>query len=319
MNLVELLNTKNSGFGFEIKQWLEIKNKLEVKNGVCVLNKLDHQVQNFSLQWNIFKTTQFDSNTKLSLTEDRLKKCSGWDLDKLKGKKILEIGSGAGRFTEIFNKYDAQLVTIDLSDAIFANSKNNQNKNTLFLKGSFEDLLGLEGLFDYVFCYGVAQHVARPLDVYKTCSLMAKEGGSISIDHYIKVFYPSPFYQPKYFWRPITTRLDPNKLLTIIKKYIPWYIKFDTFLIKLIGSRQISGLIRGCIPIPCWNYYGVKNINQDSSNLIQWAIMDTFDALGARYDYPISINTLKKWGQTLNLKSYKIKKGSNGLVFNAIK
>jgi 2-polyprenyl-3-methyl-5-hydroxy-6-metoxy-1,4-benzoquinol methylase len=318
MNLKELLSAKNYEIGLEIKKWLETKDKFEIKNEVILLNVSEEYTKNFSIQWNIFQITQFDSYTKLPLTENRLKECSEWDLDKLKDKKVLEIGSGAGRFTEIFLKYGAQVVTIDLSDAIFANCKNNQNRNAIFLKGSFDDLKGLEGLFDYVFCYGVAQHTSKPSDIYNACSLMAKENGLISIDQYIKIFYPSPFYHPKYFWRPITTRLDPKTLLRIIKFYIPWYIKFDTFLIKLIG-RRVSGLIRGCIPIPCWNYYGVEYINQDSSNLIEWAIMDTFDALGAKYDYPVSVKTVNKFAQLLNLKSYNVKKAGNGVVFNAIK
>ena len=104
----------------------------EVKDNLFLPNELNQnsisEVKNFGIQWNLFKKTQFDSFTKQKLTESRLKVCSEWDLEKLKGKLLLEMGSGAGRFTEIFLKYGAIVVSVELSTAIFANYENNQNK-----------------------------------------------------------------------------------------------------------------------------------------------------------------------------------------------
>ena len=87
-----------------------------------------NKVENFGIQWNLFKKTQLDSFNNQNLTESRLKKCSGWDLNKLKGKCLLEMGSGAGRFTEIFLKYGAIVVSVELSNAAYANYENNQNQ-----------------------------------------------------------------------------------------------------------------------------------------------------------------------------------------------
>ena len=92
------------------------------------------------------------------------------------------------RFTEIFLKHGAKVVCIDLSSAVFANSLNNSNRNVIFLRGSFENLKGLEGCFDYVFCYGVAQY-PDPQAVYKSCFELVKPNGFLSIDHYLKVWY----------------------------------------------------------------------------------------------------------------------------------
>ena len=51
-----------------------------------------------------------------------------WEESEMKGKKILEIGSGAGRFTEVFSKMNIDLTTCDLSKSIFINKKNNNSK-----------------------------------------------------------------------------------------------------------------------------------------------------------------------------------------------
>lgn len=318
-NLNNLINEKDSDIKNILISWAQKNTKIfKIKENVIVLND-NNYAENFGIQWNEFQLTQFDSFTKLPLTEERLISCTEWDVKELRGKLILEIGGGAGRFTEIFLKYGAKIITIDMSDAIFSNLKNNQNKNAVFIQGDFKSLAGLENCFDYVFCYGVAQHTPNPKEVYEYCFNFAKSNGLISIDQYIKLWLPNAFYHPKYFWRPITKRMKPKTLLKIIRKYIPIYFVFDQFLIKLCYFRKLANLIRGCIPIPCWNYTGYKNINQSRSNLVEWAIMDTFDALGSKYDYPITKKKLNKYTRGLKLKKRILKKGGNGLIFNGTK
>ena len=109
--------------------------------------------------------------------------------------------------------------------------------------------------------------------------------------------------------------MEPLVLLKVLRAYLPYYIKFDTLLMRFL-PREISTVIRGLIPIPCWNYYGIENIPQDSDTLLEWAVMDTFDALGAKYDYPASIVEVKRWVSSLGLKWFEIKKGGTGIVFN---
>src|SRR5438477_10777022 len=56
---------------------------------------------NFGYQWNKFITTQIDSAADFDLTRKRFFSVTGWDKQDLSGKNILEVGSGAGRFTQI--------------------------------------------------------------------------------------------------------------------------------------------------------------------------------------------------------------------------
>ena len=116
-----------------------------------------------------------------------------------------------------------------------------------------------------------------------------KKGSKISIDHYARLSYPTT----KSIWRPITKRIKPSILLKIIKFYIPYYFPFDSFLRTKL-PKILRLLIRLIFPIPCFNYINEKNIPQDKRVLIEWAIMDTFDALGAKYDKPLSEKELQK-------------------------
>ena len=109
------------------------KKKYILKKGVYISSEIENSeekvVDNFSLQWQTFQKTQFDSYTNQQTTFKRLFENTKWIEKELKGKRVLEVGSGAGRFTEIFKKMGCKLSSIDLSNAIFVNAKNNQSKN----------------------------------------------------------------------------------------------------------------------------------------------------------------------------------------------
>src|ERR1051325_2898828 len=78
----------------------------------------------FGLQWNKFRTTQLDSYNGLTISRDRLARIAGGSLDVFKGKKTLEAGCGAGRFTELMLEAGASVFAVDLSNAVEANYQN---------------------------------------------------------------------------------------------------------------------------------------------------------------------------------------------------
>jgi hypothetical protein len=74
--------------------------------------------------------------------------------------------------------------------------------------------------------------------------------------------------------------------------------------------------ISGMIPIPCWNYlYREFTYRQR----VEWAIMDTFDALAAKYDFPQTKGEVQKWCRKLPVERVEILYGSNGIVANGRK
>ncbi len=298
----------------KIKDILDKKNLVKKDKNIYVDQETQDYSSNFGLQWSKFSLTQLDSYTGFPLTKERLIKSSEWDFEKLKNKLVIELGSGAGRFTEILLTTGCYVISVEMSDAIYVNSKNNKSDNIIFIKTSLYNLKFLNGLFDYVLCYGVAQHTPNILKTYQTCFDLSNNGGKISIDHYLKTYYPSP----KYLWRPITKRINPKTLLKIIRYYIPLYFPIDTFL-KTKLPNLIGKILRKCIPIPCWNYTGVKNVPQEYKKLIEWSIMETFDGLGAKYDTPLRPKDLEKIVKKIKINSFVIKKGGTGIVLNAKK
>ena len=106
-----------------IKNLLDKTDFIKQEKGVYVDTKMQDYSSSFGLQWNEFPLTQYDSETGFPLTKNRLVESSEWSLNEIKNKLIIELGSGAGRFTEILLSAGSYVVSVDMSDAIFTNSK----------------------------------------------------------------------------------------------------------------------------------------------------------------------------------------------------
>ncbi len=268
---------------------------------------------NFGLQWNEYRSTQLDSISGRPITKERLWKCTGWEPHNLKGKKILEIGSGAGRFTELLVATGAEVVSCDFSSAVDANFKNNgENKNLFLFQGDLFDLPLEKNSFDYILCYGVLQHTPEPVDAFRSVVQFCKSNGSVSVDFYQNFFIPTAWTTPKYLWRPLTTRLPPELLLKIVKAYVPWYLPFDSLLRR---AGRVGTVVLGCIPVPCWNHV---NLGLSDQQRVEWAVMDTFDALGAQFDRPFLKSEVERLASEVQSTKSDVFYGSQGIVCNLV-
>jgi SAM-dependent methyltransferase len=285
-----------------------------IKKGIPRFVDCRNYAENFGIQWNRYKSTQLDSRSGLSLTSDRFWKSTKWNPNDLRGKTILEVGSGAGRFTEILLNAGASVVSFDYSTAVDACYENNAHKgNLLLFQGDLYDIPFPNGYFDYVFCFGVLQHTPDPEKAYNAIYAKTKPGGRLSIDYYLKFELPSPWSTPKYLWRPITTRINARLLLALVKFYVPLWIPIDTLLRRI---PRYGELIVALTPIPCWNYLGMGLSKKQRQ---EWAIMDTYDALGAKYDYPKTLREVQQLVENVENEISEVFYGSNGIVANVKK
>jgi len=287
-----------------------------IVDGLPRFVEMENYGDNFGIQWNKFSQTQLDSSRGGWVSFDRFWHFTKWQPKELYGKRILEVGSGAGRFTEIMLAAGAEVVSFDLSSAVEANRKTNQEKgDVLFFQGDIYNIPFPDESFDFVFCYGVLQHTPDPEKSFKSIYGKLKPSGKISIDWYMKYSRPNWWSTPKYLWRPITTKMDPKKLLKYVEWYIPLWLPIDTLLKKTIPRIPwIGHIILGLVPIPCYNF-----LDPNYAQRKQVAIMDTYDALGACYDYPKTLDELKDMVVKYPHQEVDVFCGSNGLVANLTK
>ena len=280
--------------------------------------------KNFDLQWNIFRKTQLDSYTGESKNSDNFFRSTKWSSADLRGKYILVAGCGPGKYTEILLKTGAIVTVFDLTTAVFVNQNQNSLKGKLScFQGDIYNLPNNIGQFDFVFCYGVLQHCPDPNLAYQKLYEKLKPGGRLSIDFYTNPAIPSPWTTPKYLWRRWSKNLCPHTLLWIIRIYIPFWLPID-LLIRVIPL--FGPILLGVLRVPCWNYLDVlwsglktKSFHEAIYEWYAWAVMDTFDALGAKYDFPKTENEVRSMVDLAGAEDIDVFPGSNGIVANVRK
>lgn len=286
------------------------KTQYPIINSIPRFVSLDNYSSSFGYQWNIHSRTQYDSYTGLKISEERFFKETGWDRN-LNGEIILEAGCGSGRFTEQALKTGAFVVSFDYSNAVDANYKNNKCDNLLVVQADIYNMPFRDGFFDKTFCIGVLQHTPDVKKAFDSLVKKVRSNGILVIDVYKKVPLYKKWFYTKYFVRMVTKHIDHIKLYKFIEKSITFLWPIIKFVSKLPLGRQINWFFLIA------DYRGIYPLTEEE--LKNWAILDTFDMLSPKYDYPQNIETVKKWFVENKFKNIEVKYGYNGIEGKGIK
>jgi SAM-dependent methyltransferase len=273
-------------------------NLFPLKNGVYSFVNSSGYTENFGFQWKKFKQTQIDKYSGLSISKDRFFAVTKWDKEDLTEKNILEVGCGAGRFTQIVLDYTkANLYSLDYSNAVEANMDNNgPNPRLKLFQASVYEMPFEENAFDKVFCFGVLQHTP---DIRKTIACLynvLKPGGELVID-----FYPyNGFWtklQAKYMLRPFIKNKNSKQLLKLIENNVDWMISATNFFNKIKLGKFLNRFIPVC------DISGTHPAGMTKNAQREWVVLDTFDMLSPQYDQPQKKQSVKKYLEELGLKN----------------
>lgn len=264
-------------------------------NGAYRIVADNNYTQSFGFQWNRFAATQIDKSTNLDISKNRFFAETEWNKEDLTGKKVLEVGSGAGRFTQIIlDLTNAELYSVDYSNAVEANYKNNgPNARLKLFQANIYEMPFAPAQFDKVICFGVLQHTPDVERSVKALIDMAKPGSEIIVDFYpIKGWWTK--LQAKYLLRGFTKKMDHEKLYHKIDKNIDWLIKTSKFFSKI----KMNTLNRF---LPICDIEGTMPKNLSYQQLRALCVLDTFDMFSPQFDQPQKISTVIDW-----FKKYKM-------------
>ena len=272
---------------------------------------LKNYASGFGLEWTKHSRTQYDAYSGVNVSGNRFFEETKWPKD-LTGQVILEVGSGSGRFTEHAASTGAMVVSMDLSNAVEANYASNGNKsNVLIVQGDIYRMPFKEAFFDKLFCMGVLQHTPNVEEAFKVLPRYLKSGGSLVVDIYCggKRNVKQQILNTRRWARLFTRHISPEKLYH-------WCVRYIEFLWPLAKYLDRSGRTKliGLLLIPYYKQYSLSE-----PMLKEWALLDLFDILSARYEFPQSLETVQKWFRNANMSNIEVHYGHNGIEGRGIK
>ncbi|MGW0553625.1 class I SAM-dependent methyltransferase [Streptomyces sp. NPDC002926] len=270
-----------------------------MRDGIPRFVPEDNYGNSFGYQWNLHRLTQLDSYVGLPVSRDRLLRESGWTADELRGREVLECGSGAGRFTEVLCQTGAAVTSFDISSAVDANAASNGRfANLRLLQASIYDLPLVDESFDHLVCLGVIQHTPDVERTFKTIFRYLRPGGKFCIDVYAAIVaYP----HLRQLLRPVTKRIPPNKLYSVVQSITPRLLPVS----MLLGSvPRVGNYLTRLVPVANHRHIGLT----DKETLRTWSVLDTFDWLSPQFERPQPRHRLERWCRDLGLSEFTVER-----------
>jgi SAM-dependent methyltransferase len=267
----------------------------------------ENYASGFGLEWVRHARTQCDSYSGIPASERRFYGQTHWPRT-LTGQLILEVGSGSGRFTEQAANTGATVVSLDYSYAVEANyAANGARPNVLIVQADVFAMPFRPGTFDRVFCFGMLQHTPDPAGAFAALPRVLRSGGALCADIYKATLFRA-FLHTKYYVRPFTRRMDPERLYRGVRAWV----NFIWPLASLIRRLPKGYAINWRLLVADYSPLGLEG-----DMLKEWSYLDTFDMLAPRYDRPVRIRTFRRWAQRANLRKVSTEYTAHGIVLRA--
>ena len=238
---------------------------------------------NFGMQWNRFRARQLDTAQMGDLSRSRFPRETRWTVSELRGKWVLDVGCGAGRFSEVAAGFGGRLVAIDLSSAVEATAETlrKHHTNVDVIQASALNLPFRTGAFDFAYCIGVVQHTPDRARVINETIRCVRGQGEFAFTIYGR--RPWTKANGKYLARNVTRRLPPPRLLRLVEQVMPYIFPVTDRLFALPVIGRVARFVS-----PVATYTSSERPNWTTEQRYQEALLDTFDALAPRYDEPMT-------------------------------
>jgi SAM-dependent methyltransferase len=250
----------------------------------------------------------------MPVSENRIRIETKWP-NKTPGEKILEVGSGSGRFTEQLIKKEAFVASFDASVAVEANyASHGNNPAVLIVQADIYQLPFRDAYFDRMVCIGVLQHTPDPGRSIESIVTKVKRGGSCVMDIYRRHNWYRQIWNTRYWVRPFTKRMRPERLYALCEHYINLMWPLSRIITRLPYGRSINQKLL----VPELMTSGKYRKFSDELHK-QWALLHLFDWLNPTYDKPQHIETFHHWLEQSGLCEVETNFGYGGIEGRGIR
>lgn len=274
----------------------------------------------FGEQWNRWRLTQLDSHTGIPISRDRLWRCLGPEvvgrlLDATQPTDVLEVGCGAGRFTEILLSFPATRVTsMDISSAVEANRLNFPvTERHRVVQADIEHPPFAHGeYFNVVVCLGVVQHTPSPEQTIQRLYGLVSPGGTLIFDHY-RPEWRRLTKVTALALRPLVKRLPYKQRVRLCEHLVTTLLPFHKAVRNLRWAQYALSRLS-----PITTYYHVYPMLPEHIQR-EWAVLDTHDGLADWYKHLRTGDQLADTLRQVGAKDVNIAISSHGAEVRCLK
>jgi SAM-dependent methyltransferase len=260
-----------------------------VLNGVVRFVDQENYAGSFGFQWRLHARTQLDDASSRR-SENAFRRRTGFRPEDLKGKLVLDVGCGMGRFAEVATRWGAHVVGIDLSLASEVAAENLADRDATIFQADVFQLPFASDSFDFIYSIGVLHHTPNCEKAVKVLPKLLKPGGRIAVWLYSAY---NPWYRMSDVYRKVTRRMSSKLLHKLCYAVIPLYgVHLVLRKIPLIG-KPASGALAWLIPM---------SFNKDPS----WRVLDTFDWYSPWYQSKHTYEEVFRWLESCGLEDLRV-------------
>ena len=233
----------------------------------------DMYVRNFSYQWNVHRTTQVDSLAGHRESRRTFFLKTGFEEAELKGRLILDVGCGTGRFAEIAAECGAEVIGIDLSYAVDAAYRNMGRRPGIHIvQADVFKLPFRRATFGAAYSIGVLHHTPSTKEAFRCLVPLLKPEGTVAIWVYA---CEGEYTENLDRVRRVTTRIPQRLLYALCWVAVPLLHGMD----HLPLLRRLSGRIPTSV----------------QGRGLVWDVLDTFDSWAPRYQWKHTESEVREW------------------------
>ena len=259
-------------------------------NGIARFVDAQHYAVSFGFQWHRYQKTQLDRD-EVRESERNFVIKTALHPEEMRGKLVLDVGCGMGRFAEVATRWGARVVGVDLSAAAEVAAKNLADRGFIAFQADAFALPFAPESFDVIYSVGVLHHTPDCEAAVKSLAKYLKPGGILAVWLYSGY---NKWYRFSDFWRRYTTRLKPETLHTILRIAVPVFYNAEATLRKIpFVGRPVAGLMHHLFPV---------NRHQNSEH----RLLDTFDWYSPKYQSKHTYEEVFRWYQTMGMEDMRI-------------
>jgi SAM-dependent methyltransferase len=244
----------------------------------------------FGYQWRQFDKTQLDDPSR-NLSEPDFVMKTGLKPEDFKGKLVLDVGCGMGRFAEVATRWGARVVGVDLSAAAEVAAKNLSDRDFVAFQADVFALPFLPETFDCIYSMGVLHHTPDCEQAVKVLPQYLKPGGILAVWLYSGY---NKWYRFSDQYRKITHRMSPRTLHRFFRVVVPFFYWLNRSLsvVPIVG-KPVAGVVHHVFPV---------NRQPDA----EARLLDTLDWYSPKYQSKHTYEQVFRWFESCGLENLTV-------------